>query len=434
MKKVATTPRKEPVALAVERVGNLNLCAGCGICVPICPSEAVAMSLVPKGIYLPVVDPIKCTNCGLCVQVCPGHSLRLDQFEDVLLGDHLNSYMGYSTDSRVRWESSSGGLVTELLLFMLDEGIIDGALVTRASRTSPLTPEPFIARTRQDIVQAMGSKYCPVPADIRFTELLSEKGKFAVVGLPCDIEGIRNVQRINQSINRRLARRIVLVLGLFCANTSSILGTQFLLRKHSITAEQVAELTYRGHGWPGHGSILLKNGRVIDVTLNEWYRTGGLPFFKPIRCMLCFDNTNRLADISFGDAWKLSNDSAGMSLVISRSELAERILQQARREQRIALLRVDPSDVVKSQNLQNRMNQFAGRTRVWNRILRQSVPVRLKELPRVGLLDMIYALFYCMLIRITQNGCIQGLLMNATMLPTVAMVIIRDRRSRMIEP
>jgi coenzyme F420 hydrogenase subunit beta len=47
--------------------------------------------------------------------------------------------------------------------FALEEGIIDGALVTRMKKDRPLEPEPFIARTREEIIEASKSKYCGVP-------------------------------------------------------------------------------------------------------------------------------------------------------------------------------------------------------------------------------------------------------------------------------
>ena len=33
-------------------------------------------------------------------------------------------------------------------------------------KDNPLEPEPFIARTREEIIEASKSKYCPVPANI----------------------------------------------------------------------------------------------------------------------------------------------------------------------------------------------------------------------------------------------------------------------------
>jgi coenzyme F420 hydrogenase subunit beta len=89
-----------------------------------------------KRIYIPKLDKEKCTECGLCFEVCPGHSVdfkQLDQEsfgkqpEDVLLGNYLNCcYIGHATDYDIRYNGSSGGLVTALLIFALERGLLTG--------------------------------------------------------------------------------------------------------------------------------------------------------------------------------------------------------------------------------------------------------------------------------------------------------------------
>ena len=151
------------------------------------------------------------------MKVCPGHEvdfkgLNLEIFgkepEDILIGNYLNCYVGHATDYDIRYNSASGGLVTALLIFALEEGLIDGALVTRMKKDKPLEPEPFIARTREEIIEARGSKYCPVPANVALREILeaNEGERFAVVGLPCHIHGMRRAQRVDARLKERVVR------------------------------------------------------------------------------------------------------------------------------------------------------------------------------------------------------------------------------------
>ena len=42
-----------------------NLCRGCGICIDICPVEALTLDIIP------IVDAEKCTGCGECITACP---------------------------------------------------------------------------------------------------------------------------------------------------------------------------------------------------------------------------------------------------------------------------------------------------------------------------------------------------------------------------
>lgn len=315
-----------------------GLCTGCGTCVGICPMDAIEMVIEhKKGIYIPQLDEEKCNQCGLCFEVCPGHAvdfkqLNLDIFgrepEDVLLGNYLNCYIGHATDYDIRYNSASGGLVTALLIFALEEGVIDGALVTRMREDRPLEPQPFVARTKEEIISAAKSKYCPVPANIALKEILESKEgeRFAVVGVPCHIHGIRKAE----SVNKKLKEKIVYHLGLFCSHTDTFLHTDFFLQKCGVKKEDVARFDYRGQGWPGSMRIQLRDGTAKVVPYLQGIIWHGLGFSIPECCMFCSDALAELADMSFGDAWGLrylKDDKAGKSIFLSRSEMAEQLLR-----------------------------------------------------------------------------------------------------------
>jgi coenzyme F420 hydrogenase subunit beta len=322
----------------IWKVAETGLCTGCGTCVGLCPQDAIKMIIdKPKGIYAPQLDKEGCNECGVCVDVCPGHSvdfkrLNRDIFgkepEDILLGNYLHCYLGHATDYEVRYNAASGGLVSALLIFALEEGLIDGALVTKMNIEHPLETQTFIARSREEIISAAESKYCPVPANIALKEILSaEEGKrFAVVGLPCHIQGIRKAEAIDE----KLKAKIALHLGLFCNHTPSLWATENLLYQAKVKREEIAELHYRGEGWPGKMRIGLKTGEDVFIKFPDyWFRCFG-QFFYPKRCLLCCDQGNELADISFGDPWGVEEgDDIGTSLIISRSEIGESFLQKA---------------------------------------------------------------------------------------------------------
>jgi coenzyme F420 hydrogenase subunit beta len=345
------------VETTVKEIGCSHLCNGCGTCAGICPSNAIRMDRSSEGIYLPTIEYAKCNNCGLCLNVCPGHSIdfeKLNMFvfgkvpKDVYLANYINCYIGHSTNKGIRWSASSGGIVTSLLIFGLEERIIDGALVTRMRKDAPLEPEVIIARTKEEVVTALGSKYCPVPVNGAITEILKEKGKFAVVGLPCHIHGIRKAEMLN----KRLREKIVLHIGLFCSHSVSFLGTEVLLEKIGVRKEDITKLSYRGKGWPGGMSIVLKNGheRFIEYT-DYWDCLFGLSFFTPIRCTFCADVTNELSDISAGDAWlpELKGERTGMSMIVTRTKIGEEFLHHAESKEKVKIVNVDSSKVKQAQ-------------------------------------------------------------------------------------
>lgn len=388
---------------AISSVVKHNLCTGCGTCVGICATNALQMVKdESKGIYHPELDEEKCNDCGICLKACPGHevdfkSLNLNIFgkkpKDSLLGNYISCYTGYATDNDIRYNSASGGLVTALLIFALKEGIIDGVLVTRMKKDEPLEPEPFIARTRGEIIEASKSKYCPVPANIALKEILnSEEEKFAVVGLPCHIHGIRKAEQINKKLNER----IVLHIGIICNHTPSFLATKFLLKKVGINTEEVVRLDYRGEGWPGGMSILTSNkAKTFIPHFSDIY--WGIVvncFFWPPRCILCSDKICELADVSFGDAWLpelMKDDNVGTSLIISRNEIGERILNKIALDDTIELKKVDADAILRSQSLYAVKRQFRARRNIL-KVFRRRLPAYNQYLPEANFLDYVHTL------------------------------------------
>jgi coenzyme F420 hydrogenase subunit beta len=344
----------------ISKIVENGLCTGCGTCVGICPLDAIEMVIEhKKGIYIPQLDEERCNQCGLCVEVCPGHAvdfmqLNLEIFgkepEDVLLGNYINCYAGHAADYDIRYNSASGGLVTALLIYALEEGMIDGALVTRMKKDNPLEPEPFIARTKDEIIEAAKSKYCPVPANIALKEILKAKEgeRFAVVGLPCHIHGIRKAEQVNN----KLKENIVLHLGLWCSTTCNFLGTEFVLKRLGISKkEDIKELSYRGEGWPGGMSVRLKNGQKRFVRLGHYWNIG-FSSFTPSRCRLCSDANCELADVSFGDYRGQDaylTEKIGKSGIISRTITSENILQRLLLKQIIKTWGISSNDVAELQ-------------------------------------------------------------------------------------
>lgn len=329
----------------------------------ICPTSAIRLREDErKGLYLPDFYEDDCNQCGLCLEVCPGYSAELAELneeafgrapQDNLIGSYISCYLAHATDSVIRYNSASGGLVTSLLIFALEQGLIDGALITRMKKENPLEPEPFIARTREDILQSFGSKYCPVPANIALREILENEGKYAVVGLPCHIYGIRKAE----ATNKVLRERIKFHLGIFCSHTVSFRGTEFLLKNLGINSGNVAAISYRGGGWPGGVTVKMKDGSIRFISNQQgslWSTIFSGFFFTPSCCFSCRDVTNELADISFGDPWLpeiMRVEHTGKSVIVSRSECGEELLHKARTFSAIELAAMDAKDIIRSQRL-----------------------------------------------------------------------------------
>ncbi len=383
----------------IEAIAKAGLCVGCGTCIAICPHDAIILSLDKElGVYLPQINSFECALCSLCVKCCPGFEVNYKELNEwfgsqeanknnsLLLGNYKNCYAGYSSDSTIRFDSSSGGVVTQLLLSALEAGLIDGAIVTRMSHRYPLLPEPFIARTREEILEASESKYCPVPVNKALKEVLNQDGRFAFVGLPCHIHGLRKAQKMNES----LSKRIVLSIGLFCSHNDSFHSTRYILNRLNINPSDVSRINYRGSGWPGLLTVEQKSGAIRTCTFYDWIRVHEYCFFTPDRCLVCCDHTAELADISAGDAWlsEFSNDPIGTSIFITRSKKGEDLIHLAERRNELVFHGIDSNKIVRSQgNVRFKKNGFIVRSWIF-RVLNKNIPVYYTILPKSKLVDL----------------------------------------------
>jgi NADPH-dependent glutamate synthase beta subunit-like oxidoreductase/FixJ family two-component response regulator/NAD-dependent dihydropyrimidine dehydrogenase PreA subunit len=72
-----------PIAL------NQDLCSGCGVCVTVCPYDALRLEKSDGG-RVAVMDTVKCKRCGLCVSTCPSGAVTID---DSLAGNIASGYL-----------------------------------------------------------------------------------------------------------------------------------------------------------------------------------------------------------------------------------------------------------------------------------------------------------------------------------------------------
>ncbi|HPG31582.1 MAG TPA: 4Fe-4S binding protein, partial [bacterium] len=56
---------------------NPNLCAGCRLCVSVCPFKAISFD---KNLKISVVNEAICRGCGTCVGACPAGAATAKHF------------------------------------------------------------------------------------------------------------------------------------------------------------------------------------------------------------------------------------------------------------------------------------------------------------------------------------------------------------------
>ena len=370
----------------IKYVVQNGLCVGCGVCEAACPNDAVKVIFDSKsGVPLPTVNENRCNECRICLNVCYGYKVDSDlnlrvfrTYPTSIVGNFIRCYTGYARDQRLRFSSTSGGVVTALLIHSLEKRFIEGAIVTRMEAGNPPKAKAFIAATIDEMLSAGGSKYCPVS----FAECLKdlENGKrYAVVGLPCHLYGIRKLAEFNT----RIRNSVALYLGILCGGMPNYFGTLYILRSYNMEKQYITKFEYRGGGWPGRLLIQSKqpiSNRqfVICVPYPEYWRDA-YRFFFPYRCTLCHDGFNGFSDISFGDAWPphlIRKNKNGVSLIITRTKAGENLIQDASQNDVIQTNSIDVQDVTRLQPglVQFKFSTLGARINL-SRAFRRKLPV-----------------------------------------------------------
>lgn len=326
----------------IEHVLENGNCHQCGVCVGVCPTDAIGIEQHPQKGLFPTFKRESCTDCDLCYIACPGEELNWNQLQQDMFGEvpadkdigYVREFWsGYATDKPVRSKAASGGIVSALLIALLEKGEIDGAVVVKMDEEKPLQPKVYIARTREEVLEAQQSKYLPVPTGIVIDEIMKQEGRFAVVGLPCHIHGIR----LAQQKMPRLRKRIVLQIGLICGFHPSFTNTTYLVRRAGVkNFDEIKEIKYRDDEWPGGFKVIKKDGtsnRLYPVQEFFWAHA----VFERVRCATCTDAMAEFADIVCGDEWRGAYGDRedfrdGWSYILTRTEAGSKVIDDLVRE------------------------------------------------------------------------------------------------------
>lgn len=321
---------------------KVEVCCGCGACAGICPNGVLVMEEDDKGFYRPQLKPgAECLDCDLCMEVCPGiksNLLSLMSWDDPLtstfekgIGYFKKFFVGYAKDEYIREKGASGGVVTSILLSLLEKKEIDGAIVVRCENVDGHPRARYhIARNASAIIASASSKYIPTEMSDVLRKVIKTKGKYAFVGLPCQVTALR----LAQMRLPVLRNRIRYVIGLFCGHRPSNYFVDYFCQRTPPFDRPVTSVQFRDKKSASKSidfSLVINREQIkksFPRVEREYSILWDYRFFVEKDCFNCLDVSAKYADVSVGDAWlpQYLSDPKGTSLLVIRNDKMMRYL------------------------------------------------------------------------------------------------------------
>ncbi len=232
------------------------------------------------------------------------------------LGEYQEILLARATDESIRAQKvASGGAVSALLIYMLENGIVDGIVV--AKRVRGLVAELVIARTREEVLQAAGNRWSVLPYTTKLREALQSEDlkRVALVGLPCQAQFLYQM-RMFPLLETDFVSKIYLIISLFCFGTfASEAFVDLLKLRYGLEPERITYI-----GLEKNFIKVVYDSEEKLIPLQEV-----LPFVQT-GCLVCPDYTGVLSDISAG----ISENYPGYTVLIARSDRGLELIYRAR--------------------------------------------------------------------------------------------------------
>jgi coenzyme F420 hydrogenase subunit beta len=312
-----------------EEVINAGLCTGCAGCVISCPHEVIGYKHEEKG-YKPfhIEEELGPTDCGhglkgctSCTRACPRfrnweqaaneHLFDRDRLPDEMYGISAQNLLVRATDETVHKMGQDGGFVSAMLIWLLEEDYIDGALVSYLEGDGTSWKAiPGVATTKEDVLRGAGSRYTYSANPLAMKEA-RERGlsRLALVGMSCQssILPVMWDRKVGKA-----GKPFLFNIGLLCSKTfDDAIFEELFLAKYGLHKEEMVKMNIKGVF-----QIWMRNGDYHEIDLKEchqWTREG---------CKTCPDFAAEHADISTGGIGK-DND---WTLCVVRTELGREVM------------------------------------------------------------------------------------------------------------
>ncbi|MBL7080488.1 Coenzyme F420 hydrogenase/dehydrogenase, beta subunit C-terminal domain [Candidatus Bathyarchaeota archaeon] len=316
----------------VAEVIRKNTCVTCGGCEAVCPVNTVKIEDgTPKLVGL-------CISCQLCYWNCPVASFDVTEMEEKVfgrirtedeaaIGVHKAIYAVKAKDAEILGKAQDGGAVSAILTQFLS-GAGDGAVVAGVEDDRPWAAKPIVVTSKEGILEGAGTKYTNSPSLVGVASAIQEYAlrKIALVGTPCQMKGIRNIETGPLS-DERIKDAVALRIGVFCMETFDYPSFMEYLEGEGIDAAKVDKFE-------------IKSGKFIALQNGEEIHNVKLATVKSLVracCHTCGDFSAEFSDLSVGNV----GSPNGWSTVIVRTDVGEEALGAA---EKAGLIEIHPID------------------------------------------------------------------------------------------
>ncbi len=318
-----------------SEVIDSGLCTGCAGCVISCPHDVIGYKHEP-GAYKPfhLEEELGLDNCihgekgcTSCTRACPRfraweteadeHLFGRTREADEMAGIYSEILLVRAADDDVYDNGQDGGLVSAILIWCLENGIIDGALVSGLEGgEGGWKAKPMVATNAEEVLAGAGSRYTYSANTIAYDEA-RERGltDLALVGMSCQtsIAPVMWHRKVG-----KVSKPIKLNIGLLCSKSfdDSLFDELFFL-KYGLAKEDIVKMNIKGVF-----QVWMRNGDYHEINLKEchaWTREG---------CNHCPDFAAEHADISTGGI----GDATDWTLTVVRTDIGKAVIDAMRND------------------------------------------------------------------------------------------------------
>ena len=326
-------------------VARNGLCTGCGACAALDLTGGTVMESTPAG---PVPRIPATARFPLQAErACPGRGIHYPTLyrrhfgrtpERWLLGHVVATRTGYAADPAIRKAGASGGVLTRVLMHLLESRRVDAVVVVRQGLPVPEQARAVVVRTPAEVLEAAQSVYIPVSL-LDGLNALEDGQRYAMCCLPDSAAALR----VLQSMGHAKALLVKYVVGPYTGTALDPAAIRTFLRQHGVAVQDaITSLRWRAGDWPGYLEIKTASGRVLRS--KKVYYNFLIPFFVTQNSLQNMDFANEFADLAVGDAWSPAFEAqgGGHSVITTRSAGMETILQEMEQAGLLTTEAIDP--------------------------------------------------------------------------------------------